>query len=92
MNVEIRGCEDALRHLAEYLDGEFASVTSLENHLSKCRSCYSRAEFERRLKQRLGQLADEPVRPRLSTRVDELLGRFAAPHSNERRAERTETP
>lgn len=89
MTIEIRGCEDALRHLAEYLDGEMERAASIEAHLAKCRSCYSRAEFEQRLKRRLAELAEEPVRPRLSRRVDELLRRFTAPLSGERRAERT---
>lgn len=49
------GCEEALRRLADYLDRELApeEAEDVERHLETCRSCYSRAEFERRLKDRL---------------------------------------
>jgi anti-sigma factor (TIGR02949 family) len=49
------GCEEALRRLAAYLDGELEASASgeVEWHLELCRSCFSRAEFERRLKERI---------------------------------------
>lgn len=48
-------CEEAVRRLAAYLDHELDPRESeeLEQHLETCRSCYSRAEFERRLKEKL---------------------------------------
>jgi anti-sigma factor (TIGR02949 family) len=76
----IRSCEDAIRHLAAHLDGELEQRTAeqLEQHLERCRSCYSRAEFERRLKASLAELGREPVPPALGRRVSELIGRFTA--------------
>lgn len=49
------GCEEALQRLAVYLDRELdeTASTEVERHLEKCRSCFSRAEFERRLKERI---------------------------------------
>jgi anti-sigma factor (TIGR02949 family) len=49
------GCEEAIRRLAAYLDGELvtADAGEVEVHLERCRSCFSRAEFERRLKERV---------------------------------------
>jgi anti-sigma factor (TIGR02949 family) len=49
------GCEEAVRRLAAYLDDELdaARAADLERHLERCRSCFSRAEFERRLKERV---------------------------------------
>jgi len=49
------GCEEALRRLAAYLDHELvpAEAGEVEAHLKRCRSCFSRAEFERRLKERI---------------------------------------
>jgi len=78
MNVEIRSCEDALRVLAEHLDGELEPVVGeeVERHLAKCRSCYSRAEFEKRLKGQVARLGAEPVKPELSERVHSLIQRF----------------
>lgn len=75
---EIRGCEDALRHLAAHLDRELDAPTRdrMERHLETCRSCYSRAEFERRLKESLAALDREPVRPELASRVRTLIGSF----------------
>lgn len=78
MSTEIRSCEDALRLLAAHLDGELDGSTgdAVAHHLSKCRSCFSRAEFERRLKKQVGSLGHEPVRPELSSRVQWLIGQF----------------
>jgi anti-sigma factor (TIGR02949 family) len=52
------GCEEALRHLFEYLDRELDATrhAEMEHHLHACRACFSRAEFEKRLKARLGAL------------------------------------
>lgn len=77
---EIRSCEDALRLLAAHLDGELASSghDQMERHLSKCRSCYSRAEFEKRLKENVRQLGREPVPEELSERVHSLIRKFTS--------------
>lgn len=64
-------CEEALRRLAEYLDQELEELpkAEVEQHLETCRSCYSRAEFERALKSRLGELRQEPVDPAFADRI-----------------------
>jgi anti-sigma factor (TIGR02949 family) len=69
-------CEDALRLLAQYLDRELADTdhAEVERHLSTCRSCYSRAEFERRLKRELAGLGATDVPPALQQRIRDLLG------------------
>lgn len=48
-------CEEAVRQLAAYLDRELdgSTIEEMERHLETCQSCYSRAEFERRLKERI---------------------------------------
>lgn len=73
-------CEDALRLLALYLDGELhdAEHAGVEQHLSTCRSCYSRGEFERRLKSQLSELARDDVRPAFEQHVRQLISQFAA--------------
>lgn len=78
--TEIRSCEDALRLLAAHLDRELDASTGaeLERHLDRCRSCYSRAEFEKRLKERIADLAREPVRPELAGRIDRLIRSFSS--------------
>lgn len=73
----IMRCEDALRLLAQYLDRELSEGdhADVERHLRTCRSCFSRAEFERRLKRELATLrcsSDAP--PALHRRIRALLG------------------
>jgi anti-sigma factor (TIGR02949 family) len=69
-SVEI-GCEEALRRLLEFVDGELPEREheGIERHLRTCRSCCSRMEFESRLKARLSALASaeapEPSRVRI---------------------------
>ena len=68
-------CEDALRLLAQYLDRELSDGehTEVERHLHTCRSCFSRAEFERRLKGELAALSAAAVPTALQDRVRALL-------------------
>lgn len=82
---EIDSCEEALRLLAEYLDSELRDrapdlADGLERHLAVCRSCYSRAEFERRLKARIADgrtVMPDALRDRMRTMINEFA--VAAP-------------
>lgn len=76
--TEIRSCEEALRLLAAHLDRELDATTHdrMERHLETCRSCYSRADFEKRLKESVAALGRAPVPPRLAGRVDALIRTF----------------
>ena len=72
-------CEEALRFLAAYLDGELEGASTdrdVENHLARCRSCYSRADFEKRVKLQLGTLGRSDVRPEFAERIRRLMSRF----------------
>lgn len=77
--AEITSCEDALRLLAQYLDGELdeGSRGRIDRHLETCRSCYSRAEFEKRLKAQVAEVGREPVPSRLERRIRTLMSDFA---------------
>lgn len=73
------GCLESIEVLHAYLDGEIgdpAELARIEHHLGHCRSCYSRAELERRLGQRLGaggrQRAPESLQRRLRALLDKL--------------------
>jgi len=85
MNEKVLTCEEALRFLAAYLDGELAeggggaTQQELESHLARCRSCYSRADFERRMKAEVAALGRADVPPELSDRIGRLLSQFTAP-------------
>ena len=71
-------CEEALRRLAEYLDAELLGESSreMEQHLESCRSCFSRVEFEKRLKSCTAELRREPVPPDLERRIRALVDTF----------------
>jgi anti-sigma factor (TIGR02949 family) len=78
--TNIISCEEALRLLAEHLDGELdgAHRDEVERHLSLCRSCFSRAEFEKGLKAQLGTLRQQPVESTFEERIRTLIGQFVA--------------
>jgi anti-sigma factor (TIGR02949 family) len=73
-------CDEALRVLAASLDDELhgGAREGLERHLEVCRSCFSRAEFERRLKGELSRLGRDEIPPSFEQRVRRLLGSFGA--------------
>jgi anti-sigma factor (TIGR02949 family) len=71
-------CEEALRRLAEYLDAELREEgrNEMEQHLARCRSCFSRVEFEKRLKAETAALGREPASAELERRIRELVETF----------------
>jgi anti-sigma factor (TIGR02949 family) len=71
-------CEEALRRLFGYLDAELQQepLREMEQHLARCRSCFSRIEFEKRLKAHTAELRHEPVSPELDRRIRTLLDSF----------------
>lgn len=68
-------CEEALRRLAQYLDRELDAEENerVAGHLALCRRCFSRAEFERRLRERLAALRRRAVDPALKERIRALV-------------------
>lgn len=72
------GCQDAVRRLWEYLDGDLSGpdVEALEQHLSFCLRCCGELAFARELRQTLGATARQPiprdVHARLTAFVDSL--------------------
>ena len=68
-------CEDVLDQLFAYLDGELDGATDedIERHLAACRSCFGRAEFERRLKARLAEAAATGAPETLVRRIRTLM-------------------
>ena len=71
-------CEQALRHLFDFIDHELddGERDAMQRHLQTCRSCFSRATFEGRLKERLHELRrDEPAED-VNERIRRLLQSF----------------
>jgi anti-sigma factor (TIGR02949 family) len=71
-------CELALKHLLEFIDRELSDSEhdSVERHLRTCRSCFSRMEFEQRLKQQLTALSADDVPSKSRDRIRELIKGF----------------
>jgi anti-sigma factor (TIGR02949 family) len=71
-------CEEAVAKLLEFLDGELDEIAGrgIERHLETCRECFERAEFERRLRERVAQAAVAPAPESLRRRVRALMETF----------------
>ncbi len=71
-------CEKALTQILEYVDHELADTgrAAMEHHLHTCQSCFSRMEFERRLKDKVGALREEKVSSTVTSRIKGLLDSF----------------
>ena len=71
-------CLEAIGHLYAYLDGELGRVEKfqVEQHLEHCKSCYSRAQLEGAINQRLSDFhkdeAPDTLQDRLKNIIDKL--------------------
>lgn len=67
-------CEQALAQIFQFIDHELRpdEHAAMEKHLHACKSCFSRADFERRLKQKLTTLRNS-AEPAAKTRIEKLL-------------------
>lgn len=73
------GCLAAIEAFYAYLDGELSepqAIEDFEHHMSHCRSCFSRAEVERLLSERLRQSATSKAPEDLRDRVRRLMDEF----------------
>lgn len=72
------GCEQVLEHLLAYLAKALDAQTSaeIERHLEACRGCFSRAEFERRLRERVAETGTVSAPESLRARIKALTDRF----------------
>jgi mycothiol system anti-sigma-R factor len=76
--TKIESCEEALKNLFEYLDHQLEEQDreAMNAHLHDCRSCFSRAEFEKRLKEKLAQSGKEEAPAELKQRIRKILQDF----------------
>ena len=73
------GCLKAIEMFYDYVDGELDEsepLAEFEHHLEHCRSCFSRAEFEGLLTERLKALAAERASDGLRRRMRILMDSF----------------
>jgi anti-sigma factor (TIGR02949 family) len=71
-------CTQALKRLVELVDRELGDEDreAVERHLKTCRSCLSRAEFERTLKDKLRALSHSDVPAVTLDRITALIQKF----------------
>ena len=69
-------CLEAFDHLYAYLNNEItdqADLANIEHHLSHCKSCYSRAQMERKIDQRLKEADNNNTPESLQNRLRNLM-------------------
>lgn len=71
-------CDEALSRLFEYLDRELDAQRheEMERHLHACRACFSRVEFEKRLKGKLAGLGRETPPETFRQRIRKLIENY----------------
>lgn len=71
-------CEDVLRQLYDYLDGEVDELTEadIEHHVHHCRECFSRMEFEKRLKSKVKESSTMQTPDEVQSRLMEIMRKF----------------
>ena len=75
-------CVEAFDHLYAYLNDEISNkvdLANIEHHLSHCKSCYSRAQMEKKINQRIKEESEknkdntpESLKNRLRSLMDEI--------------------
>lgn len=78
MNAEQITCEEVIEQIYEFLDQELDSTLSdrINAHLERCRDCFTRAEFEKRLRARVNDAAEAEAPERLHRRLQRLIDQF----------------
>lgn len=78
MNEQDLSCEEVIERLFTFLDHELDSRSSadIERHLQRCRDCFTRAEFERKLRAKVAGTGTAKAPARLHDRVRSLIKRY----------------
>lgn len=71
-------CEEVIEQLFEYLDRRLDTEQSadIHRHLERCRECFSRAEFEWRLRERIMEAGEAKAPDSLRKRIAGILDEF----------------
>lgn len=71
-------CEDVIDKLLEYLDRELdaGAEADIARHIESCRACFTRAEFERKLRQRVTETGERKAPESLRRRIRSLVERY----------------
>lgn len=71
-------CAEVLSQLMAYLDHEVDAPTEvdIEEHLHDCRECFSRAEFEKKLKHKVAEVSVVKTPEDVKQRLKSLIKKF----------------
>lgn len=71
-------CEQALKQVFAYIDHELDEHDheAMQEHLDTCRACFSRVEFEQRLKHKVGELRDKEASPDIRDKIKSMIKSF----------------
>ncbi len=71
-------CDEAIRLLFEFLDDELErhDHAAVEAHLHECRACFSRMEFDKRLRGMVKGDAIKSAPDALRERIKKITGQF----------------
>jgi mycothiol system anti-sigma-R factor len=74
-NIKEIKCEEALKQVFDYLDQSLGQHKhdEMNHHISRCRSCFSRVEFEKKLHERLNETGEEAAPESLHNKINDLL-------------------
>ncbi|MDZ5699512.1 zf-HC2 domain-containing protein [Chelativorans sp. M5D2P16] len=77
MTQDLR-CEEVIDKLLEYLDRELDAETdeALARHMETCRACFTRAEFERKLRARVNETGKVKAPESLRRRVRAIVEHY----------------
>ncbi|MBE9557497.1 MAG: zf-HC2 domain-containing protein [Proteobacteria bacterium] len=79
-------CDEVMRQIFDYLDEEVDETVAceLQAHIDDCRSCFSRVEFERVLKDRVRDSKVETLPESMQERITELMKNFSLDNTTKR--------
>ena len=71
-------CEEAVRLIATFIDRELgeSEAAQVHEHIEHCKTCYSRVEFEQKLKSQLTSLRTAAVSTDLAERIRGILHNY----------------
>jgi anti-sigma factor (TIGR02949 family) len=77
--LEYNQCQEAVKRLTEYLSNELEpkEEEAVQNHLSQCRGCFAKFQFEEKLLHTIRQKVEQVRAPQLLR--DKILGLISTP-------------
>ena len=71
-------CEEVIEQLFDFLDRELDEnlSTRIDYHLKRCQDCFTRAEFEKRLRARVSEATEAKAPDRLRRRIRRVIDTF----------------